>query len=454
MRRLGIVRADYLPAVAFAAAPGIAILTALWLFGAVGFLAALAGIGLMAVVALVLALVWAQDVAALRWKIAAIGHGESQLHTDSVRTPTGAILTRLLAEADQRSHQIYRGLEDRALLNEHLVDALPEPILLIGQTRRILHANRAAEDLFGHVLPGRSLIEVIRSPAVFDGVRQALTARQPLDVDLELRRPVRRQMRARMASLSFGDAGGDTVVLILQDLTAIRQAEQMRVDFVANVSHELRTPLTSLRGFIETMRGPAREDVAARDRFLLIMEEQTGRMGRLVDDLLSLSRIELEEHKPPSDIVEMAPLVGSVLDALSPVAATRPVTFEQDWSEPVPAIVGDADQVSQVLRNLLENAIKYGREGGTVRIRMQPDGEMLTIGVRDDGEGIAREHLHRLTERFYRVDAARSRRAGGTGLGLAIVKHIVNRHRGRINVTSTPGEGSEFVVEFPIRRKD
>jgi two-component system phosphate regulon sensor histidine kinase PhoR len=230
----------------------------------------------------------------------------------------------------------------------------------------------------------------------------------------------------------------------------VRRGEQMRVDFIANVSHELRTPLASLAGFIETLQGQARDDAAARERFLGIMADQTSRMGRLVEDLLSLSQIELDEHNRPAGRVDIPTRVDQTLEELEPVARERSVTLIADLPEGLPPVNGDGDQVAQVLRNLIENAIKYGREGGEVRIAAARVGDTVSLTVQDNGEGIPREHLHRLTERFYRVDAARSRRAGGTGLGLAIVKHIVNRHRGRLAITSTPGEGSRFTVFWPV----
>ena len=341
-------------------------------------------------------------------------------------------------------------LEERALDAERLIDALPEPMLVVSNRRRILHGNLAAEDLLGPALVGRSLAEVIRSPDVLEGTERALLIRQPLDVDFVLAGPVERQMRARTAPLLRGGAGGEAIVVVLQDLTAVRRAEQMRVDFVANVSHELRTPLASLIGFIETLKGPARDDVAARDRFLAIMEDQTQRMTRLVDDLLSLSRIEMEEHNPPAERIALADVIASTTGLLEPIARDRSVTLETEVAADLPPIIGEPDQVAQVLRNLVENAIKYGREGGSVRISAAIEGRTIALSVQDDGEGIARRHLHRLTERFYRVDAARSRQAGGTGLGLAIVKHIVNRHRGRLAIESKPGEGSKFTVYWPL----
>jgi two-component system phosphate regulon sensor histidine kinase PhoR len=257
---------------------------------------------------------------------------------------------------------------------------------------------------------------------------------------------------------------------VLHDVTALKQAERMRADFVANVSHELRTPLSALLGFTETLRGPAKDDAPARERFLGIMHEQAQRMTRLVRDLLSLSRIEELEHTPPTENVDLRRVVGSVVDTLGLQAKAKSVAVEVDIAADVPPVTGDADQLAQVVQNLLDNAIKYARAGGQVRIagrklagappriaasaargRLPAPDWWVSLAVGDDGEGIAREHLPRLTERFYRVDAARSRQLGGTGLGLAIVKHILNRHRGGVAVDSEPGRGSVFTVWLPGR---
>jgi two-component system phosphate regulon sensor histidine kinase PhoR len=239
----------------------------------------------------------------------------------------------------------------------------------------------------------------------------------------------------------------------------------MRADFVANASHELRTPLSSLLGFIETLRGPARDDPEARERFLAIMHEQATRMARLVDDLLSLSRIEMNEHVPPTGRVDVADALRRAVDTLLLKAAARGMRIEIDAPADLPPVTGEADEIAQVLQNLIDNAIKYGRPNSTVRVavgrsnRALPGGSgggdatageesAIAVSVRDEGEGIARQHLPRLTERFYRVDTARSRAAGGTGLGLAIVKHIMNRHRGALEIDSELGRGSTFTVHF------
>jgi len=276
-------------------------------------------------------------------------------------------------------------------------------------------------------------------------------------------------------------ADGTVALLMLQDLTRIKRADRMRADFVANVSHELRTPLSTLIGFIETLRGPAKDDRAAQERFLLIMQEQSARMARIVADLLSLSRIELNEHTPPTSAVDLAPVIHGVADTLEMKASGKQMTIHLDAAPPadggtvatvlsdLPPVIGDDDELTQVFQNLIDNAIKYGRPGSTVRVagwlaergadssgdplppRMQ-GAAAVAIAVMDEGDGIAREHLTRLTERFYRVDTARSRDLGGTGLGLAIVKHILNRHRAVLEIDSEQGKGSCFTVYLPLAR--
>jgi two-component system phosphate regulon sensor histidine kinase PhoR len=241
--------------------------------------------------------------------------------------------------------------------------------------------------------------------------------------------------------------------MTFHDLTPLRRVEEMRADFVANASHELRTPLAALSGFIETLQGSAREDTSARERFLAIMQEQARRMARLIDDLLSLSRIELNAHRRPDTPVDLVPIVRQVVDGLETLARARGVVVH---IEAAPALIvpGDRDELVRVFENLVENALKYGAVGKRVDISVMPavspEGEPeARVGVRDYGPGIAPEHLPRLTERFYRVDVTESRAQGGTGLGLALVKHILNRHRGRLSIESTAGAGATFAVNLP-----
>jgi len=343
-----------------------------------------------------------------------------------------------------------------------VLGALPDPLILLDDRRRILRANTAANELFGMRLVERDLALAVRHPAVLTAADAVLKGEPSRIVEFDITTPVESHLSARLAAIRPHSAEGAAAVLTLHDLTAVKRSERLRADFVANASHELRTPLASLTGFIETLRGPARDDAAARDRFLAIMAEQAQRMARLVDDLLSLSRIEMNEHVAPTERVDLAQVLHAVADTLEQRAAARDMRIVLALAADLPKVLGSADELAQVFQNLLDNAIKYSRRGTTIDVgahsspRLLPaarPGERpaaLAVTVRDHGEGIAREHLPRLTERFYRVDAARSRELGGTGLGLAIVKHIVSHHRGALDIESELGQGTVFTVHLPM----
>lgn len=341
-----------------------------------------------------------------------------------------------------------------------LLEAVPLPLVLIGADERIVTLNEGARRLFGQGMSGRHYVTALRQPALLDCVEGALTRREPGKaryLSREGKRDATWNVEARPIDLPSG-AGA---LVTLEDATAAQEASQIRRDFVANVSHELRTPLTAVLGFIETLRGAAREDRNAQDRFLAIMEKEAGRMNRLVRDLLSLSRVESEERMRPTSTIEIGGLVASVASSLKQIADEQNVGIVQVGPEGALPLPGDADQLFQVFTNLVENAIKYGGPDKKVFVTvMQSERDpvlcapAVRIEVRDEGPGIDPIHIPRLTERFYRVDAHRSRALGGTGLGLAIVKHIVNRHRGRLRVESTPGDGSVFTVILPTGEAD
>ncbi|WP_395697329.1 ATP-binding protein [Methylocella sp.] len=336
------------------------------------------------------------------------------------------------------------------LIAEGLIDALPEGVVLVDAADRVVAVNPPALALFPRLRPDMLLARGLRAPDALDCVARArASGRQERAIWLE-RVPVERYFELSAAPWT-ASGGARLIVLSLRDLTETRRVERMRVDFVANASHELRTPLASLLGFVETLQGPAREDAAARDRFLTIMGEQARRMTRLVDDLLSLSRIEQHLHLAPQTPVDMAGIVRHVVDTLTPLAQESGATIEAQTETAV--VPGDRDELLRVAENLVENAIKYGVEGersSRVEISLRVRGRQCVLMVRDHGPGVAPEHLPRLTERFYRADAGLSRAKGGTGLGLAIVKHIVARHRGRLAIESTLGEGSTFTVSLPL----
>jgi two-component system, OmpR family, phosphate regulon sensor histidine kinase PhoR len=356
--------------------------------------------------------------------------------------------------AVQRSARSWREraetAEARAAAAEAVIAAVPDSLILLDNRRRIVRANTAAAGVVGLLSPPCDLAAVLRNPAVLTAADAVLRGEAARIVEFTLTVPVERQLRARLARIDRLSLDGAVAVMTLHDVTELKRAEQMRADFIANASHELRTPLATLTGFIETLRGPARNDAEARERFLAIMGGQATRMTRLVEDLLSLSRIELNEHVLPRGRVALPPLLQHLAETLELRAAERGMRIALTSPPGLPDVQGDRDELAQLFQNLLDNAIKYGRAGTEISVGAEtarrPAATFLAVAVRDRGEGIAREHLPRLTERFYRVDTARSREMGGTGLGLAIVKHIVNRHRGFLEIESTPGEGSVFTV--------
>lgn len=339
---------------------------------------------------------------------------------------------------------------------EELVEAVPLAALVIRRDERIVAANTAACKLLGQGIVGRHFITALRQPVLLDAIEGALR-------DGAVRRAEYQTSEGghdatyRVAVRPLALDGVPGVLVSFEDITPLEQVGQMRRDFVANVSHELRTPLTALMGFIETLKGPARDDPAGQARFLAIMEAEAARMNRLIGDLLSLSRVESQERERPTDPVDPAELVRGTLRGLQGLADTAGVVLEAELPTEAFTLTGDADQLRQVLMNLVENGIKYAGRGARVSVglsapAMQPRLRAMgvVLSVRDTGPGIASHHLPRLTERFYRVDSHRSREKGGTGLGLAIVKHIVNRHRGRMRITSEPGQGTCFTVILPL----
>ncbi|MBM3621671.1 MAG: PAS domain-containing protein [Alphaproteobacteria bacterium] len=350
----------------------------------------------------------------------------------------------------RRQREAIAGLQVSA---QTIVDGLPDPLFAVDRRRRLVRWNRAASDLVGTPTADRDLSATVRHPALLDAIDAALEAQAPIDtaiVELALAGPPERVFSAHVKRLPRATADGSLALIVLHDISALRRAERMRADFVANASHELRTPLAGLVGFVETLRGPARDDPEARARFLAIMAEQTDRMRRLVEDLLSLSRIEQREHEPPTARVDVAGVLRGVRDLIDMKARQRGVTVAFDIPDDLPAVTGDADELTMVFQNLADNAVKYTAAGTAVRVVAKAGDGWVRVHVVDQGEGIASEHVARLTERFYRVDTARSREMGGTGLGLAIVKHALSRHRGRLEIDSEPGRGSTFTVVLPV----
>lgn len=343
---------------------------------------------------------------------------------------------------------------------KQVVSTLPDPAIALDADGHVVLCNDLAVAMLDALREGRHISSVIRTPTVLDALEGVAKSGETTRVDYEQRVPLERRFEVYIAPLPVPPEAADakhepSLLMMLRDLTQQERVERMRADFVAYASHELRTPLAAVLGFIETLQGAAKNDAEAREQFLELMRTQATRMTRLIDDLLSLSRIELNAHVRPDSMVDLEPAVSHVLEYLAPLARDGGIDIKTDFRIPGVQVMGDRDELVQVFQNLVENAMKYGQSGKRVEVVVEPGptspegDEFIDLKVRDFGPGISPEHLPRLTERFYRVDVGESRAKGGTGLGLAIVKHIVNRHRGRLIIESVPGEGSTFTIRLP-----
>jgi two-component system, OmpR family, phosphate regulon sensor histidine kinase PhoR len=391
----------------------------LWMFGAIAVLPALAGFALIAAAAL-------------------------------IATASGTETPVALATNEPRAPRTGDPLIGSVLAG------LPDPVVALDRRGDVVALNARATAVAPALRPGEPVSLGLRVPEVLEAVRRARASGMAQRVEFSERVPLDRWYEVIVTPISSAGAGRDPglVLLAFHDLTPLRRVEEMRADFVANASHELRTPLAALSGFIDTLRGSARDDPAARERFLPIMQAQADRMARLIDDLLSLSRIELNAHLRPDKQVDVGAIVRQVADSLQTLARDRQVEVKTIGTPAALLVPGDRDELIRVFENLVENALKYAASGKRVDIALSvgegPDGKReARIAVRDRGPGIAPEHLPRLTERFYRVDVSESRAQGGTGLGLALVKHILNRHGGRLTIDSTLGQGATFTVHLP-----
>jgi two-component system phosphate regulon sensor histidine kinase PhoR len=372
-----------------------------------------------------------------------------------------ALLGRLGADANTgRGLPIYdrTAAHPQALLIESLIGGLPGPAIVLDRDGRVIAFNAAASAIAPSLRRGEPALITLRMPELVEAIRRATASRTPQRVEFFERVPLDRWFEAFVMPVKLAtgsDTQSDILLMTFNDLTPLRRVEEMRADFIANASHELRTPLAALLGFIETLQGPAKDDATARAKFLAIMQGQATRMARLIDDLLSLSRIELNAHLPPNTPLDLAPIVRQVADGLQTLARDRDVVIKVAAPPDALIVLGDRDELIRALENLVENALKYGAAGKRVDITLAPGqtragAPEARLAVRDYGPGIAPEHLPRLTERFYRVDVADSRAQGGTGLGLALVKHVLNRHGGRLNIESTLGEGATFTMHLPL----
>lgn len=331
-----------------------------------------------------------------------------------------------------------------------LLDHISAPILVLRKNYTVKYCNNPAKDLIQDLDEGVCVTDYLKDEGLLKAVAEIFNGSSKQKVEFLLEGAVDHILQVSVTPFEQ-EAEPKYAVLILHDVTAMRRAEQMRADFVANASHELKTPLSSLMGFIETLLGPARGDQEALEKFLRIMRTQTDRMANLVKDLLSLSRIELDEHMLPEGAVDLVAVIRRVIDTLELKAEQRGISIKFDPEFDQAIIRADDEQIYQLFQNLVQNAVKYTRSHSAVEVQIKTENgvrgkKWYRVTVRDFGEGISRIHLPRLTERFYRVDTARSRDLGGTGLGLAIVKHILNRHRGKLLIESEVGQGSEFTA--------
>ena len=349
------------------------------------------------------------------------------------------------------------GKSDTPPLDAGMLDGLPDPVFLVDQSLLIVDSNRAARHLLGPDALGRKLKDSWDNADVESAIINSLSGMPATRQQVFLPYPIARDYEFIVWRLpDLTSPGPAWAMLALHDVTAAKKADQMRADFVANVSHEMRSPLSSLLGFIETLRGPARDDPEATERFLRIMEVEAQRMARLINDLLALSKVEIEEHIRPKNSMALGIVLRQVIAAQSVRAKERHMKIELGLTKNLPNVVGDSDELTQVFQNLVANAINYGRPETAISVEVTPRGTVpgtedpgVAVAITNQGEGISPTEIPRLTERFYRADKGRSRKMGGTGLGLAIVKHIVARHRGHLDIESIPGEETTFTVYLP-----
>ena len=367
-------------------------------------------------------------------------------------------LNRLQAGWDVKKKQMETIITER----EILVDTLPDILIMVNDEKKVVRTNRAARAIFGQNLAGKYLGDVIGSKYLTDAVNSVIQDLKGREIEFRIEEPVVRDFLAIIERFPVPTTGGISTVITMNDITELKSVEQMRADFVANASHELRTPLASIKGFVETLMGPAKDDEPARIEFLKIMLEQSDRMQQLIGDLLSLSKIEMNVHSVPTEPMDISAVVRKEADGFKRIASDKNVRVVLNIHDNLPQVKGEATEMAQVAHNLISNAIKYGFADSDVTVTLKVTTELpqdlnmrnlsrvVAFSVRDRGEGIPKQHLPRLMERFYRVDSARTRQVGGTGLGLAIVKGIIQRHRGAITIDSVVGEGTTFTVYLPI----
>lgn len=353
-------------------------------------------------------------------------------------------------------------MENIIIEREILVDTIPDILIMLDNDNRVVRTNRAARTIFGQNLAKKPLRDIIHNETMLGALYAVVEDMRGRQVEFRIEHPVPYDFRAIIERFPVPSTGGISTIITLTDITELKRGEQMRADFVANASHEIRTPLASIIGFIETIQGPAKDDPEAQVQFLKLMNDQAQRMSRLVQDLLTLSKVEVDVSKPPMDKVNLVKVVRREVQHFEWAAQQKKMNIRIDVRDELPSVKGEEGELAQVVHNLVGNAIKYGTAGTEVTIGVRLSSNMpsssglrsyeraVCLSVRDKGEGIPKEHIPRLTERFYRVDSARTRKVGGTGLGLAIVKHIISRHRGAMMIDSVVGKGSVFSVYLPL----
>lgn len=401
--------------------------------------------------------------------ISALTHYVNDLSMDKrVRSPDLSFLSNVgeLSGALSRLQRSWENkrqeMETVITEREILVDTLPDILIMTNDDKMVVRTNRAARNIFGQNLAHRHLRDIIPNEQLMNAITAVIEDLQGQEVEFYMEEPIPRDFHAIIERFPIPSEGGISIVITLTDITQQKRIQRMRADFVANASHEIRTPLASIIGFIETLRGPAKDDAAARDEFLRVMADQAERMSKLVNDLLSLSKIEMNAHTLPTSKVDLLRIIRSEKQHFEWACKQKNVTLRLNLNDTLPPTRGEDEELAQVIRNLLGNAIKYTNPDTEVVISakltsvlpedqsMRSLSRAICFSVQDHGEGIAREHIPRLTERFYRVDTARTRKVGGTGLGLAIVKHVLNRHHGALMIESEVGLGSTFNVYLPV----
>lgn len=371
-----------------------------------------------------------------------------------------AVAAAIPSRASRRREAFAARAHDKSLeiATGRVIEALAVPAMVIDARDTVAHVNAEALRRFPRLVPGRPLSFGLRNPMLLGAIEACRQTGRSQQVDMNLARPNEAWFEVNLAPLSasatpLAHPERDSIVIAFTDTTLQHRAVTMRADFIANASHELRTPLTSLIGFIDTLQGPAARDAEAREKFLGIMRAQAERMSRLINDLLSLSRIETHQHISPTKRVNLAAVLAEVGEGLTPIAHAANLALQLDFALRDAEVLGDRNELYEVFENLIDNAIKYGADGQTIDVRLTAaagrPGYAYAVTVSDHGPGIPAEHVPRLTERFYRVDADESRQKKGTGLGLAIVKHIVSRHRGHLSIKSTIGQGTTVEVLLP-----